>query len=59
MSDRPCHHFIWTKVLADRGDTVRAREQGALAIALGTELGMTGPQGVVPRAQVIVAALPS
>jgi hypothetical protein len=50
-------HFFWTRVLADRGDIGRAREQGARTIELGTELGMTGPQGVVPRAQVILAAL--
>ena len=50
-------HFFWTVVLADRSDVVRAREQGEIAIALGTELGMTGPQGVVPRAQAILAAL--
>jgi predicted ATPase/class 3 adenylate cyclase len=50
-------HFFWTRVLADRGDTTRAREQGELAISLGTELGMTGPQGVVPRAEALLAAL--
>ena len=50
-------HFFWTRVLADRGEVDRAREQGELAIALGTELGMTGPQGVVPRAQAILASL--
>jgi class 3 adenylate cyclase len=47
-------HFFWMRVLADRGDLARAREQGELAIALGTELGMTGPQGVVPRAQALL-----
>ncbi len=50
-------HFFWTRVLADRGDVDRARAQGELAIALGAELGMTGPQGVVPRAQAILASL--
>jgi class 3 adenylate cyclase len=50
-------HFFWTRVLADRGDTAGAREQGAHTIALGTELGMTGPQGVVPRAEAILANL--
>lgn len=50
-------HFFWTRVLADRGDTARAREQGEITIALGTELGMTGPQGVVPRAEAILGSL--
>jgi predicted ATPase/class 3 adenylate cyclase len=50
-------HFFWLQVLADRGDAVRAREQCERAIALGTALGMTGPQGVVPRAQTILTAL--
>jgi class 3 adenylate cyclase len=50
-------HFFWMRVLADRGDQDRAREQGELAIELGTELGMTGPQGVVPRGQALLAEL--
>jgi hypothetical protein len=50
-------HFFWARVLADRGDARRAREQGEIAIDLGTELGMTGPQGAVPRAQTLLAAL--
>jgi class 3 adenylate cyclase len=50
-------HFFWMRVLADRGESVMAREQGDLAIALGTELGMTGPQGVVPRAQALLERL--
>lgn len=50
-------HFFWAQVLADRGDGVRAREQGELAIALGTELGMTGPQGVVTRGAALRASL--
>lgn len=50
-------YFFWTRVLADRGDVARAHEQGELAITLGTELGMTGPQGVVPRAQAILASI--
>jgi hypothetical protein len=47
-------HHLW---LADRGDAVRAREQGELTIALGTALGMNGPQGVVPRAEALLARL--
>ena len=50
-------HFFWAQVLADRGDTARARGQAELTIALGSELGMTGPQGVVPRAQAILDSL--
>ena len=37
--------------------TARAREQAELTIELGTELGMTGPQGVVPRARALVDTL--
>ena len=47
-------HFFWLMVLADRGDATRAREQAEITIGLGTELGMTGPQGVVPRAESIL-----
>ena len=36
---------------------VGAREQAEVTISLGTELGMTGPQGVVPRAQAILETL--
>jgi predicted ATPase/class 3 adenylate cyclase len=50
-------HFFWTRVLADRGDTARATEQGERAMDLGTELGMTGPQGVVTRVRKILEAL--
>lgn len=48
------YHFAWASVLADRGDAIRAREQATSALALGSELGMTGPQGVVPRAQALL-----
>jgi hypothetical protein len=44
-------------VLADRGDAVWAREQGEITITLGTELGITGPQSVVPRAETVLAQL--
>jgi class 3 adenylate cyclase len=50
-------HFFWATILADRADTTRAREQAEITVDLGTELGMTGPQGVVPRAQAILEAL--
>ncbi len=56
-SFRARHHFFWATVLADRGDRPRAREQAEITVELGTELGMTGPQGVVPRTQAILAAL--
>jgi len=42
-------HFDWARVLMDRGETERGREQAERAVAIGTELGMDGPQGVVPR----------
>ena len=50
-------HFDWARILADRGDSPRARQQLELALALGLELGMTGPQGVVPRAQALLDSL--
>lgn len=43
-----------TRVLAARGDTARAREMGERTIALGSEVGMTGPFGAVPRAQRLI-----
>ena len=47
-------HFDWARILLDRGDTEHGREQAELAIALGSELGMNGPQGVVPRARALL-----
>lgn len=44
----------WARVLEGRGDTARSRPLAERALALGTELGMTGPSGVVPRAQAIL-----
>ena len=34
----------------------RTREQAKIAVELGTELGLDGPHGVVPRAQAILDA---
>jgi class 3 adenylate cyclase/tetratricopeptide (TPR) repeat protein len=47
--------FDWARVLAARGDTERARALAEQALALGTELSMDGPSGVVPRAQALLA----
>jgi hypothetical protein len=47
----------WARVLADRGDSDRAREHAGVALDLGTEIGMTGPQGVVPRSRALLDAL--
>jgi hypothetical protein len=41
-------------VLDARGDAERARPLAEQALALGTELGMDGPSGVVPRAQAML-----
>ena len=46
--------FDWARVLDARGDTERARPLAEQALALGTELGMDGPSGVVPRAQALL-----
>jgi hypothetical protein len=51
------YHLGWATVLADRGDTSHAREQADITIALGSELGMTGAHGVVPRAQALLDTL--
>jgi hypothetical protein len=50
-------HFEWARILADRGDATRARDQASIALELGTEIGMTGPHGVVPRAQALLEPL--
>lgn len=50
-------HFDWSRALADRGDAASAREHAEIAVALGEELGMTGPSGVVPRGQDLLASL--
>ncbi|MGZ8762105.1 MAG: tetratricopeptide repeat protein [Acidimicrobiia bacterium] len=50
-------HFDWSRVLADRGDAGAAREHAESAVARGEELGMTGPFGVVPRGQALLASL--
>jgi tetratricopeptide (TPR) repeat protein len=45
----------WARVLDGRGDATAARPLAERALALGTELGMTGPSGVVPRAAALLA----
>lgn len=50
-------HYDWAHVLADRGDAAGAREHASIALDLGTQIGMDGPHGVVPRAQSLLAAL--
>ena len=53
----PAAHFDWSRVLADRGDTAAAREHAEICVAMGEELGMTGPFGVVVRGRAILASL--
>jgi hypothetical protein len=50
-------HFDWSRILADRGDTVGAREHAEIAVALGEEHGMDGPFGVVPRGNALLGSL--
>jgi len=45
----------WARVLDGRGDTAAARPLAERALALGTEIGMDGPSGVVPRATALLA----
>ena len=49
--------FWWARVLADRGDASTAREHAETAVALGEELGMDGPFGVVPRGRALLESL--
>jgi hypothetical protein len=44
----------WARVLDGRGDAAAARPLAEQALALGTELGMDGPSGVVPRARALL-----
>jgi class 3 adenylate cyclase/tetratricopeptide (TPR) repeat protein len=44
----------WARVLDGRGDSARARPLAERALTLGTELGMNGPSGVVPRATALL-----
>ena len=48
-----------TRVLTAHGDSTGARESGERTIALATGIGMTGPFGAVPRAEKLLASLPS
>ena len=46
--------FAWARILADRGDAAAAREHAEAAVALGEELGMNGPFGIVPRGRALL-----
>ncbi len=50
-------HYDWGRVLAERGDTTKAREHAEIAVAMGEELSMTGTFGVVARGQSLLAEL--
>jgi class 3 adenylate cyclase len=50
-------HFDWSRVLADRGVAVKAREHAEIAVAMGEELGMDGPFGIVPRGRALLESL--
>ncbi len=46
--------FDWARVREGRGDASGARPLAERALALGAELGMDGPSGVVPRARALL-----
>jgi hypothetical protein len=50
-------HFDRATVLADRGDPAGARPHLETAIAIGVEIGMTGPFGVVTRGTDLLVSL--
>jgi class 3 adenylate cyclase len=50
-------HFAWARVLADRGNSLAAREHAHTAMALGEELGLDGPFGIVSRGRTLLASL--
>jgi hypothetical protein len=50
-------HFDWARALAGRGDTSDAREHAEIAVAVGEELGMDGPFGIVPRGRALLKSL--
>ena len=49
--------FWRARVLADRGESSAARAHAETAVAIGEELGMTGPFGVVPRGRALLQSL--
>ena len=51
------YHLDWAETLIARGNAAAAREHAEIAVDLGAEVGMTGPQGVVPQAQRLLAEL--
>jgi tetratricopeptide (TPR) repeat protein len=50
-------HYNWARILADRGETEKARAQAEIAVGLGEELDLTGPFGIVVRGRAILDAL--
>ncbi len=50
-------HFDWSRTLADRGDATGARGHAEIAVAMGEELGMDGPYGIVPRGRALMESL--
>jgi len=50
-------HLDWAQLLAERGESDRAREQAQRAGALGEELGSTGEFGIPARARQVLDSL--
>lgn len=50
-------HFFQGRMLADRSDALGARPHVETSIAIGKEVGMTGPFGVVARGTDLLASL--
>jgi tetratricopeptide (TPR) repeat protein len=50
-------HYNWARVLADRGETEKARVQTELAVHLAEELDLSGPFGIVVRGRALLESL--
>ena len=50
-------HYLWARVLADRGEAARARERLEIVIPLAERLDLTGPFGIVPRGRALLDRL--
>ena len=50
-------HYLWARVLADRGEAARARERLEIVIPLAEQLDLTGQFGIVPRGRALLDRL--
>jgi tetratricopeptide (TPR) repeat protein len=49
--------YDWARICVDRGDADGARAHAGIAVAMGEDLGMDGPFGVVPRGRALLESL--